>query len=129
MARILIVEDEAIIAMDMAQQLQRMGHTVVAIVHDGEAAIVQATQATPDVILMDVRLKGALDGIQTAAQIVAQRDVPIIFMTAFTDPATLQRMRQTGHCGLLFKPVAISAVRDTLQQALRDSPSPGPASG
>ena len=120
MAKILIVEDEAIIAMDIEYQLKRLGHTVVGIASRGEDAINLAAQSAPDVILMDVRLKGTLDGIETAILILERQTVEIFFLTAFKDEATLQRMQQIRHAGHMVKPVRPEMVHEAIQKVLRN---------
>jgi two-component system, response regulator PdtaR len=81
-AKILIVEDEAIIAMEIESQLQSLGYNVTSIVDTGVKAIEKAEADKPDLILMDIRIKGEMDGIQTAAIIREQFDIPVIFSTA-----------------------------------------------
>jgi CheY-like chemotaxis protein len=83
-ARILVVEDESIIQLDLQHQLRRLGHTVVDSAASGEEAIAKAAELKPDLVLMDVRLAGRMDGIEAAAQIRAAREVPILFLTAHT---------------------------------------------
>jgi CheY-like chemotaxis protein len=81
-ARILVVEDESIIQLDIQHQLQRLGHSVVGCAASGEDAVVKAAELKPDLVLMDVRLAGPMDGIEAATQIRAAREVPILFLTA-----------------------------------------------
>lgn len=103
-ARILVVEDEAIVALDLTQRLTHLGYRVVATVDQGEKAVAAALGDNPDLVLMDLRLAGALDGIAAAQQIAQVRDVPIIFLTAHSDPETLARACLTGPFGYILKP-------------------------
>src|SRR5207249_3653676 len=90
-ARLLIVEDEAIVAMDLQQRLEHLGHEVVGTAATGEAAIQRAEEARPDVTLMDIRLKGEMDGIAAAAEIDRRFGTPVVFLTAHSDTQTVQR--------------------------------------
>lgn len=117
-ASILIVEDESIIALDIRMQLQRMGYTVPAIVANGAAAINAVAAFQPDLILMDVRLQGEMDGIETAAQIQAQQDIPIIYLTAYADDLTLQRAQIGEPFGYILKPFAGRELHSAIQMAL-----------
>jgi two-component system, cell cycle sensor histidine kinase and response regulator CckA len=88
---ILIVEDESIVQLDLQSRLRRLGHTVVAVASCGEEAVRKAAQYLPDLVLMDVRLQGEMDGAEAARQIRAARNVPVIYLTAYVDatqPAT-----------------------------------------
>src|ERR671918_530507 len=98
-AQIMVVEDEGIVAWNLAQRLQGMGHTVPAVVGSGPEAIDHAAAIRPDLVLMDIHLQGAMDGIEAAAQIRAQGNIPIIYLTAFADEPTLQRAKITEPFG------------------------------
>jgi len=102
---LLIVEDEAIIALDMAARLERLGYTVIAIVSTGEKAVSEAAASRPDLILMDILLPGNIDGIEAAEEIRSMYDIPIIFVTAFSNEDIMVRMNRTKHYGYLIKPV------------------------
>lgn len=83
-ARILIVEDERIVQFDLGRRLERLGHSIVGLASRGEEAVAKAAELAPDLVLMDVRLEGPMDGIQAARQIRATRQIPIVYLTAFT---------------------------------------------
>ncbi len=117
-ARILLVEDERIVALDLAATLKELGYTVVANVSSGRAAIEQATKLQPDLVLMDIRLHGALDGIQTMEAIRNELDVPVIYLTAHSDDATLVRAKGTGPLGYLIKPFTAPELRCAIEIAL-----------
>ncbi len=102
--KILIVEDEELVARLTRRRVEAMGYTVTAVVRSGEEAIQQAFTTSPDLILMDISLPGKLDGAEAAEQIRAQRDIPVIYITALADDATLLKARQTHPFGYLLKP-------------------------
>jgi PAS domain S-box-containing protein len=102
-ATILIVEDEAIIAADLANHLERLGYEVAGIVASAEQALA-AARSGPDLVLMDIQLRGALDGVTAADLIRGQHDVPVIFLTAHSDAGTLQRAKLTESFGYILKP-------------------------
>src|SRR5206468_1762523 len=104
-ARLLIVEDEAIVAMDLQQRLERLGHHVVGTAATGEAAIRRAEEARPDVALMDIRLKGEMDGVTAAAEIDRRFGTPVVFLTAHSDTQTVQRATAAEPFGYVLKPV------------------------
>jgi len=115
---ILIVEDERIVARDLQVMLQQLGYSVPAIVATGADAIAKVAALRPDLVLMDIRLQGAIDGIEAATAILTQLDVPVIYLTAFTDEATRQRARQTAPYGYLVKPFDERTVQTTIEMAL-----------
>ncbi|MEA1786136.1 response regulator [Arenibacter sp. GZD96] len=103
--RILVVEDDMIIAAHISLQLTKLGYEVTGIVTRGEEAILHAKENTPDILLMDVNLKGKLDGIGTAALIQKNNDVPIVYLTANSDEATFSRAKTTHPYAFLSKPL------------------------
>ena len=101
---LLIVEDEALIARDLATTVAAFGHTVVGVVASGEAALTLVAAQRPDLVLMDIRLAGSLDGIATAQQLRDQFHTAVIYLTAHTDSATMRRAAATHPVGYLLKP-------------------------
>jgi PAS domain S-box-containing protein len=101
---ILIVEDEAIVAENLRIKLQQLGYDVVGIAARGEQAVEMVRHLTPRLILMDIQLEGQLDGIEAARVIQNRYDVPVIYLTAHSDPATLARAKLTGPFGYILKP-------------------------
>jgi two-component system, cell cycle sensor histidine kinase and response regulator CckA len=116
--RILIVEDESIVALDIQKSLEELGFQACGIVATGEEAIRLALETRPDLILMDIRLDGYMDGIETADRIRSVLDTPIIFLTAFADQATLDRAKIAEPFGYITKPLEIRDLRTTIQIAL-----------
>jgi signal transduction histidine kinase len=102
--RLVIVEDEAILALDIERTLTRAGFTVSGVAADGEAAVALVERERPDLVLMDIRLQGDQDGIETAATLKAKFDVPVVYLTAHGDPKTIERAQQTEPAGYLLKP-------------------------
>jgi signal transduction histidine kinase/AmiR/NasT family two-component response regulator len=118
LGRILVVEDERIVALDLVRTLEDLGYAVVGSVATGEAAIARVTETAPDIVLMDIRLAGALDGIGAADWIRKNRGVPVIFLTAHADDETLRRAKQTAPSGYLTKPFRATDLRCAIEIAL-----------
>ncbi len=116
--RILIVEDERLVAMSLRRQLCTLGYDVVHSVSTGEAAIAAVAGLQPDLILMDIRLEGALDGIQAAAEIRKLRDLPIIYLTAFSNADILERAKVTEPFGYVLKPFDERELHVVIETAL-----------
>jgi CheY-like chemotaxis protein len=125
-ASILIVEDERLIAVDLQRRLTRLGHTVVALAASGVEAIQQALALHPDVVLMDIRLQGDMDGVEAAQQIHASAAIPVVFMTAYVDEDTQQRLRATSPWGSLYKPFTPHQVQSVLAQVFSGHPPDAP---
>lgn len=117
-SKILIVEDEGIIAMDIRKQLEGFGYQVVATAFSGGQAITLANQHKPDLVMMDIVLKGDMDGISAAQAIVESLRIPVIFLTAYSDPATLARAKATGAYGYLIKPFRPDELHASIEVAL-----------
>lgn len=128
--RILVVEDEVIVARTIANQLTQLGYMVTGKASSGEVAIAKALETKPQLVLMDIILKGNMDGIAAAACIREQLDIPVIFLTAYGDDQTLQRAKLTQPFGYVVKPftakdlkiaVEIGLLKHQLEQDLRES--------
>src|SRR5579863_7317599 len=128
--RILVVEDENVVALDIQRDLISFGYVVPATAASGEEAIEKAAALRPDLVLMDIRLRGAIDGIEAAEEIRTRFDIPAIYLTAYADPATLSRARLTGALGYLIKPfgerelhaaVEVALYRHQLEQRVKES--------
>jgi diguanylate cyclase (GGDEF)-like protein/PAS domain S-box-containing protein len=115
---ILIVEDEALIALHLKRVLSGFGYGVLQTVDTGAEAIRWAELLHPDLILMDIQLRGEMDGIETARQIRARLDLPVVFLTAFAEDSRLTQARTTGPYGYLVKPIQERELRSTLEMAL-----------
>ena len=119
--RILIVEDEFFIALDVEEQAKSLGHTVVGIATTADEAIQMAGERRPDIALMDIRLSGATDGIAAALAIRSQYGIESIFVTANTDPHTLLRAKAIKPLGVLEKPITMERLRAQLAQVARQN--------
>ncbi len=117
-AKILIVEDEALIARDIELSLENLGYQVVGIAADGATAIKQVSETRPDLILMDIILRGADDGITVTQKIQEQYQIPVVYLTAYADEATLERVKTTQSFGYILKPFEERNLRVTIDLAL-----------
>jgi CheY-like chemotaxis protein len=115
---ILIVEDERLVARDLERRLSRLGYTVVAQVASGPEAIQQTLAHRPDLVLMDIRLQGEMDGIEAAGFIRTHLNIRVVYMSAYVDQATLTRAQATHPAAFLTKPFSESILQQTLQQVL-----------
>ncbi len=116
--QILVVEDESIIALDIKGILESRGYVVPAVLSDGQEALSRALEIRPNLILSDVKLAGAMDGVEMVRQLRKQLSVPVIFLTAHTDPATLDRIKKTLPNGIIVKPVNEHEVYLSVEMAL-----------
>jgi len=115
---ILIVEDEAIIAADLAGKLRRLGYTVVGSTAAGKEALTLTAERHPSLVLMDIRLAGEMDGIEAAERIRRQYDVPVVYLTAHSDRATIQRAKLTEPFGFILKPFEERELESHIEMAL-----------
>ena len=117
-ARVIIVEDESITALHIARQLRRLGYEVVALARSGPQAIEHALTHHPQVVLMDIQLQGAMDGIDAARYIQASAPIPIVYMSANADATTLERIQATQPAGFVPKPIHYPTLHALLQHGL-----------
>jgi PAS domain S-box-containing protein len=117
-ARILIVEDESIIASHIAARLERSGYKVAGTAESSEEATSKIAELKPDLVLMDIRIKGVKDGIDTVAEWRAYSDVPVIYLTASMDETTVNRAKFTGASGFLAKPVHHFLLASSIEMAI-----------
>ncbi len=115
---LLVVENEAIVALDIKSILKRLGYNVIGIVTSAHDCLELLTKKTPHLILMDIRLNGDIDGIETAAILQKSYDIPVIFITAYSDEATVNRIIPTGHYGYIVKPVNEKELHISIETSL-----------
>jgi PAS domain S-box-containing protein len=115
---ILVVEDEEIVAEDIGRSLQNLGYAVTSKVSSGKEAIRMAQETNPDLILMDIVIKGDIDGIETAKQIKTLFDIPVVYLTAFSDEKTLERAKITEPFGYIIKPFRERELHIIIEMAL-----------
>ncbi|NMB77781.1 MAG: response regulator [Methanomicrobiales archaeon] len=116
--RIFIVEDEAIVANDLAEALQSLGYSVSGTARAGEVALQKIQSNPPDLILMDIHLAGDLDGIQTAEEVHRISDIPVVYLTAYADKPLLDRAKCTGPYGYIIKPYDERELQSVIEMAL-----------
>ena len=128
-ARIMIVEDEQITAADLEASLEDLGYAVTAIASSGKQAIRSAETTLPDLVLMDIRIKGEMDGVDAARQIRQRFDIPVIYLTAHADDETLERAKSAEPLGYIVKPFQESELRAAIQMALHKDKADKKAKG
>lgn len=117
-SKILVVEDNKIISLEIKQRLESMGYEVVAVAYAGEEAITKATEKLPDLVLMDIKLSGKMDGIEAAEKIRVLLDIPVVYLTAYSDESTLQRAKVTEPFGYIVKPLEERELHSTIEISL-----------
>lgn len=115
---ILIVEDESIVAKDIQHSLKKLGYTVVGICSTGEDAIRTAEELKPDLVLMDIMLKGDMSGIEAAAQIREKYNLPVIYLTAYADESTLSKAKVSEPYGYIIKPFKEIDLHTSIEMAI-----------
>lgn len=115
---ILIVEDESIVAKDIQNSLKKLGYSVTGIASSGEDAIQMISENVPDIVLMDIMLKGEMDGIEAAGHLREKHNIPVIFLTAYADESTLKRAKITEPYGYIIKPFKEIDLQTSLEIAL-----------
>ncbi len=129
-AKILVVEDEKIVALDIKSMLEGLGYRVSALVSSGEGAIQKADQIRPDLVLMDIHLKHVMSGVEAARQIRARFDIPVVYLTAYADDKTVQQAKMTEPFGYIIKPlderelhtnIEIALYRHKMERRLKES--------
>jgi PAS domain S-box-containing protein len=117
-ARIMVVEDEGLVAMSIQESLQGMGYDVPVVAMNGEDAVNKLLETEPDLVLMDIQLKGGASGIETARRIRQRLDVPVVFLTAFSDVDTLEQAQLTEPSGYVLKPYDEKSLHAVIQMSL-----------
>ena len=116
-ARILVVEDESIVAFNLQQRLSKLGYDVPAIAVSGQESFDLVEQTLPDLVLMDIHIQGDMDGIDVAARLRETHAIPVIYLTAYSEDSTLERARKTRPYGYLLKPFSERELHATIQMA------------
>ncbi|TGL76420.1 histidine kinase dimerization/phosphoacceptor domain -containing protein [Leptospira yasudae] len=116
--KILVVEDEIIVAVNLGQKLKKLGYELVGITSSGEEAIQKAEENHPDLVLMDINIEGSLDGIETAEVLRNRFHTPVIYLTAYADENTLDRAKKTQPLGYIVKPFESDQLRSSIEVAL-----------
>lgn len=117
-ARILVAEDELLVAEIIREKLTGLGYEVPVVVASGEQVIEKAEEIRPDLVLMDIQLAGEMDGVEAAEQIRTALGIPVVYLTAYADEATLERAKVSGPFGYVLKPFGTADLHSTIQMAL-----------
>jgi PAS domain S-box-containing protein len=117
-ARIMVVEDEGVVALQIKDTLENLGYNVPAVALSGEEAVAKITNIEPDLVLMDIQLKGELSGIQAAKRIHGAFEVPVVYLTAYSDAETLEMAELTEPYGYVLKPFEEKSLHAVIQMAL-----------
>ena len=117
--KILIVEDEGIVALNLQHRLQHMGYEVAGVADSGEQSLALVARKAPDLVLMDIHIKGGIDGIEVAQRIGQTNSVPVVYLTDYSEDTTLERARRTRPYGYLIKPFNERDLRVTIERAIR----------
>jgi CheY-like chemotaxis protein len=117
--RIMVVEDEGIVALNIQGNLEALGYDVPVVVASGEEAIEEAKRTRPDLVLMDIMLEGEMDGVEAAQQIRTRFDIPVVYLTALADDKTLERVKMTAPYGYLLKPFDERELHAAIEVALQ----------
>ncbi len=115
MKQILIVEDDLILSLLLEKQVQRMGYHVVAKVNSGEEAIVKIRECKPDLVLMDIKLIGEMDGVEAIVAVRDFSDVPVLYLTGNSDETTRKRAQTTDPVAYMVKPVDMALLKKTIK--------------
>ncbi len=121
--KILIVEDESIIALDIKNILEKLDYTVCGITYTGEDAINETNRHRPDLVLMDIGLKGNIDGVAAAEKIFEEFQTPIIFLTGFADDITIQKAYKSSPFGYIIKPIDEETLKAVIEKTLEKTPN------
>jgi len=116
--RIFVVEDDAIIRQDIEETLEQLGFTVAGRALSGLEALLEIERTTPDLVLMDIKLAGRLDGIATAAALRKRCDAAVVYVTSHSDPATVARAGETSPDGYVVKPFTERELKEAIEAAL-----------
>lgn len=115
---VLVVEDESIVSKDIQHSLKKLGYNVVGAASTGDQAVKLAIETLPDIILMDIMLKGEMNGIEAATQIRTETNIPVIFLTAYADESTLNKAKVTQPYGYIIKPFKEIDIHTSIEMAL-----------
>jgi len=117
-SKILIIEDEAVVSLDITRRLEKMGYEVMGRLASGEEALELVQQDPPHLVLMDINLQGDLDGIETANKLYQNHNIPVIYLTAYAGESTLERTKESKPYGYILKPFKERELRATIEIAL-----------
>ena len=118
-ANIMVVEDEGVVSIDIRNMLQKAGYSIAAVAFQGEEAVKKAAMSGPDLVLMDIGLKGEIDGIEAARRIRERFQIPVVFLTGFADDVTVAKAKEVNPSGFIIKPINEEELKKTLEEILK----------
>lgn len=116
---IMVVEDEGVVSIDIRNMLKKAGYNIAAVAFQGEEAVTKAEQSSPDLVLMDIGLKGEIDGIEAAKRIRDRLHIPVVFLTGFADEVTKAKAQEVNPSGFIIKPINEEELNQTLEDILK----------
>lgn len=116
--RVLLVEDESLISEMLGDMLEDLGHIVCGTLASGEGALGEVLKEKPELVIMDIKLKGAMTGIEAARAIKQACDIPIVYLTGYSEEGVVEQARETGAAGYLVKPISKNELRKCIDKAL-----------
>ena len=123
MATIIIAEDEKIVAKDIENKLKNSGYDILGVVSTGKELLNKVSESAPDLVLMDIKLDGEMDGIETAMKLRDGYGVPVVYLTAYADKLTLKRIDETEPGGYVLNPFKLTELRESIEIALGNGPA------
>ncbi len=117
----MVVEDEGVVSIDIRNMLKKAGYGIAAVAFQGEEAVHKAEITKPDLVLMDIGLKGEIDGIEAAKKIRELFHIPVVFLTGFADESTIAKAKEVDPSGFIIKPINEEELRRILEQTLSGS--------
>jgi CheY-like chemotaxis protein len=118
-ANIMVVEDEGVVSIDIQNMLRKAGYNIAAVAYRGEEAVKKAELTNPDLVLMDIGLKGEIDGIEAAKRIRESLQIPVVFLTGFADQVTVAKAQEVNPSGFIIKPINEEELQKTLDEILK----------
>jgi CheY-like chemotaxis protein len=120
-ANIMVVEDEGVVSIDIRNILKNAGYDIAAVAFQGLEAVQKAEQSNPDLVLMDIGLKGEIDGIEAARRIRDRFQIPVVFLTGFADEVTVTKAKEVNPSGFIIKPINEEDLKKTLDDVLSET--------
>jgi CheY-like chemotaxis protein len=118
--KIIVFEDESIIALDIQYTLENLGYSVPVVVSSGEESVEKASEIRPDLVLMDIKLSGSMDGITAAKEIYNRLQIPVVYLTAYSDEKIMETIQEKNFSGYVNKPFDERLLQCTIKKALSE---------
>jgi len=117
----MVVEDEGVVSIDIRNMLKKAGYSIAAVAFQGDEAVEKAELSSPDLVLMDIGLKGKIDGIEAAKRIRDRFQIPVVFLTDFADEVTAAKAQEVNPSGFIIKPINEEELKKTLEEILKNT--------